>query len=59
MNKRYSFIATYNTNSDNETVKLMNYIPNRIINMTVDDIQISEEQKLNNCYISPLKVNIQ
>ena len=51
MNKKYSFKATYYTNSCNETVKLMNYFPNKVIDMIVDGIQENEEQKQNNSYM--------
>ena len=38
MNKRYSFKAIYQTDSENENIAFMNYIPNKIINMIVDSI---------------------
>ena len=50
INKKYSFKTIYYINSSNETVKLMNYMPNKIINMIVDGIEENEEKKQNNSY---------
>ena len=50
MNKKYSFKANYHTNQYYENVKLMNYIPDRIIDMIVDGIQVNEGQYQNNWY---------
>ena len=43
---KYSFKATYQTKSDNEKIKLMNYIPNKITEMIVDGIQVKEKQNI-------------
>ena len=39
---KYSFKATYQTKKDNEKIKLMNYIPNKITEMVVDGIEVNE-----------------
>ena len=50
MNKKYSFKAIYHINSSNETIKLMNFMPNKITDMIVDGIEENEEQKQNILY---------
>ena len=52
---KYSFKATYQTKKDNEKIKLMNYIPNKITEMVVDGIQVKEVQ--DNFYTFPLSGN--
>ena len=52
---KYSFKATYQTKADNENVKLIYYIPNKITEMIADDIQIKEKQ--DRFYTFPLSGN--
>ena len=52
---KYSFKATYQTKKDNEKIKLMNYIPNKITEMVVDGIEVNEGN--DNFYTFPLSGN--
>jgi len=52
---KYSFKATYQIKADNENVKLMDYIPNKITEMVVDGIQVKEKE--NRFYSFPLSGN--
>jgi len=49
---KYSFKATYQTKENNEKIKLMNYIPNKITEMIIDGIQVKEKENI--FYIFPL-----
>ena len=52
---KYSFKATYQTKTNNEKNKLMNYIPNKITEMVIDGIQVKEGQ--DNFYTFPSRGN--
>ena len=53
--RKYSFKATYQTKENNEKIKLMNYIPNKITEMVVDGIEVNEGN--DNFYTFPLSGN--
>ena len=52
---KYSFKATYQTKKNNEKIKLMNYIPNKITEMVIDGIEVNKGK--DNFYTFPLSGN--